>query len=95
MPVEFSPKVPIEKSPLHCGSISSVAARRSEFGDGFEVEFGDSLEGLAGGAVPEAVRQGVIPGGVFSLQDEQLGDGVAPSLEPGPPIGRATVADRA
>jgi hypothetical protein len=43
---EFSPKVPIENSPLCCASIAPVAARRHDRGKRVEVEFDDDLQGF-------------------------------------------------
>jgi hypothetical protein len=80
MPIEFSPKVPAENSPLRYASIASKATRRLDVSEDIKIEFDDGLESLGGGAVTEAVGQGVAPGGVFGLQGEQFGDSVVPSL---------------
>jgi len=56
MAARNSPEVAVENSPLHCGSVSSVAAGRDDFGEFGEVEFGDRLERLGGCAVTEALR---------------------------------------
>ena len=94
MPVEFSPEVPTENSPVRCGSITAISARWDDFGEWFEVEFSDGLQRISGGTVAEAVGQGIVPGGILGLQGEQLGDGVAPALRSGAMVGRQTVADR-
>jgi hypothetical protein len=80
MPFEFSPKVPVQNSPLRCGSVASEAAWQGDFGEGLEVEFDDGLQGISRGGVVQAVRQGFVPGGVFALQGEQFGSGVTPAL---------------
>src|SRR3954452_11891958 len=94
MPVEFSPEVPTENSPLRYGSIASKATRRLDVGEGVKIEFDDGLESLGGGAVAKVVGQGVAPGGVFGLQCEQFGDGVVPSLWSGASIGGSAIADQ-
>jgi hypothetical protein len=75
MPLEFSPKVPAENSPLRYISIASKASRWLDVGE--FVEFDDGLQRLGGGGVAKAVGQGVAPGGVFGLRGEQFGDRVA------------------
>ena len=93
MPIELSPKVPAENSPLRYASIASKATRRLDLSENVKIEFDDGLESLCGGAVPKAVGQGVAPGGVFGLQGEQFGDGVMPSLRSGASVRRAAIAD--
>jgi hypothetical protein len=87
MPIEISPKVPAENSPLRYASIVSKATRRLDFSENVKIELEDGLESLGGGAVTEAVGQGVAPGGVFGLKGEQFGDGVVPSLRAWSPSG--------
>jgi hypothetical protein len=94
MPIEFSPKVPAENSPLRYASIASKPTRRFDVGEDIKIEFDDGLESLGGGAVAKTVGQGVVPGGVFGLQGEQFGDGVAPPLWSGASIRRSAVADQ-
>jgi hypothetical protein len=94
MPTEFPPKVPAENSPLRYASIASKATRRLDVGKDVKIELDDGLQCLGGGAVAEAVRQGVAPGGVFGLQGEQFGDCVTPSLWSGASIRRSAIADR-
>ena len=65
--------------------IASEAAGWIDGGDLVEIQVGDGLEGLAGGAVTSRVRQGVEPGGAFGLQGEELGYGCAPALAAAPP----------
>ena len=45
-----------------------------------EVEVADRLQRLGGGAVLEVLWQGFQPGGIVTLQGDQLGDSVAPTL---------------
>ena len=47
MPVEFSPKAPIENSPLHCGSVATVGLRRDDSGETFEIEVDDGPKGAS------------------------------------------------
>src|ERR1700704_731493 len=94
MPIEFSPKVPAENSPLRYASIASKATRRLDVSENVKIEIDDGLESLGGGAVTEAVGQGVAPGGVFGLQGEQFGDGVVPSLRSGASVRSATASSR-
>ena len=94
MPIEFSPKVPAENSPLRYASIASKATRRLDVSEDVKIELDDGLESLGGGAVAKAVGQGVAPGGVFGLQGEQFGDGVVPSLWSGASIRRSAIADQ-
>jgi hypothetical protein len=93
MPIELSPTVPAENSPLRYASIASKAARRLDFGENVKIELDDGLESLGGGAVTKAVGQGVAPGGVFGLQGEQFGDGVTPSLWSGASVHWSAIAD--
>jgi hypothetical protein len=37
--------------------------------------------------------RGIVPGGVFALQDEERSNGVAPTLQAGAPVGRPPIAD--
>ena len=94
MPVEFSPKVPIENSPLRYVSITAEATRRLDVCEDVEVEFDDGLESLGGGAVTKAVGQGIAPSGVLGLQGEQFRDRVVPSLWSGASIRRSAIADQ-
>jgi hypothetical protein len=55
MVIEFSPKVPIEYSPLRYASITSKVTRRLDVGEDVKIEFDDGLESLGGGAVAKAV----------------------------------------
>ena len=48
---------------------------------------------VGGGGVAQTVRQSVVPGGIFGLQGEQLGDRVVPALWAGAPVGWPPVAD--
>ena len=93
MPIEFSPKAPVENSPVCCGSVASVSPGRLDVGKGFEIEIDDGLQRLSGGRVAQPVGHGIGPGGVFGLERDQLGDRVAPSLRPGAPVCRPFVSD--
>ena len=94
MPIEYSPKVPTENSSLRCGSIAAIATRRLDVGEDIKIEIGDGVQDLGGGAVAEAIWQGVAPGGVLGLQSEQFGDRVTPALRPGASICRPAPSDR-
>src|SRR6478736_5888670 len=85
MPLEFSPKVPIENSPLHCVSIASVATRWLDRGEQIQIEIDDGLQRLRGGGIAQAIRQGVAPGGIFGLQSKQFGHSIGPALWAGSP----------
>jgi hypothetical protein len=74
-------------------SISAIATWRLDCGEGIEVEIDDGLEGGGGGRVAQGIRQSLAPSGVFRLQGEQLGDGVAPALWSGAPVGGAAVSE--
>jgi hypothetical protein len=47
MPVEFSPKAPIENSPLYCGSVATEGLRRDDSGETFEIEVDDGPKGAS------------------------------------------------
>ena len=94
MPIEYSPKVPTENSSLRSGSIASIATGRLNVGEGIKIEIDNGVQGLGGGAVAEAIWQGVAPGGVLGLQSEQFGDRVTPALRSGASICRSAIADR-
>jgi hypothetical protein len=74
-------------------SVSPVATRRDNRGKLFEIEIGDGLQGFGGSRVAKAVRQGIAPGGIFSLQSEQFGDGIVPTLGSGASICCAAVSE--
>ena len=93
IPVESSPNVPIENSPVRYGSVATISAWRLDLGEVGQIEVDDDLERLGRGGVAQAIWQVIGPGGVFGLQSEQLGDGGVPALRPGAAIGRSTVAD--
>jgi hypothetical protein len=92
MPVEFSPKVPLEISPLRFGSVTAITTGRDDRGEVAEIEVDDGLKRLGSGAVAQAVGQAVGPGGVLGLRGEQLGDGIAPALGAAAPICGPAVA---
>jgi hypothetical protein len=43
MPIEYSPKVPTENSPVRCGSIATIAPWRLDVGEDIKIEIDDSL----------------------------------------------------
>src|SRR5271166_3596646 len=67
-------------------SIASVASRWYDGDELIEIQIDDGLQGRGGGSVAEAIRQDVVPGGVFGLQGEQPGDQVVPALRAGAPV---------
>jgi hypothetical protein len=73
--------------------IASVTPRRHDGGEFIEIKFDDGLQGGGSGSVAEAVRQGVVPDGVFGLQGEQSSDSVLPALRAGAPVDRPPIAD--
>ena len=93
MPIEFSSKVPVENSPLRCGSIAAVSAWWFDAGEVGHVEIDNGLQGFGRGGLTQSVWQSVSPGGVVGLQREEFGDGVVPALGTGPAIGRPAIAD--
>jgi hypothetical protein len=62
-----SPKSSGRNSPLYSDSVTAKSPRRSDIGEGIEVEIDDLLKRLGGGAVAQAFRQGVGPGGILGL----------------------------
>ncbi|HEY3797162.1 MAG TPA: hypothetical protein VGL58_02330, partial [Caulobacteraceae bacterium] len=94
MPVEFSPKAPLENSPLRFGSITAIAAWGDDRGEVVEIEVDDGLKRLRRSTVAKAVGQGVGPGGILGLQGEQFGDGVTPALSSAASVRRLAIADR-
>jgi len=93
MPIEFSPKAPVENSPLRCGLVATISPRRIDVGEVGQVELDDGLQSLGGGGLSQSFGQGFGPGGVFGLQGEEFGDGVVPALGTGPPVGGPAIAD--
>jgi len=93
MPFEFSPKAPIENSPVRCGSVASVSAWWLDVSEVCQVEIDDGLQGLAGGGLAEGVWQGVGPGNVVGLERDELGHRVAPTLRAGSTIRGLPIAD--
>jgi hypothetical protein len=74
-------------------SISSVSEWWHDDGEFIEIEFDDRQQSCSGWTVAKTVGQGVAPGGVFGLQGEQFGDGIAPALRPGASVGRSPIAE--
>jgi hypothetical protein len=92
MPVEFSPKAPLENSPLRFGLITTVATGWDDRSEVVEIEVDDGLKRLGSSAVAQIVGQGVGPSGVFGLQGLQFRDGIAPALSAAAPICGLSVA---
>jgi len=55
MPVEYSPKAPLENSPLRFGSVTAITTGRDDCGEIVEIEVDDGLKRFGGGAVAQAV----------------------------------------
>ncbi len=62
------------------GSISAEAARRNDCLEFSEVEVADRVQCLGSGTVLEVLWQGFQPSGIVTLQRDQLGDSVTPTL---------------
>ena len=92
MPVEFSPKAPLENSSLRFESVTAVASGRDDRSEVVEIEVDDGLKRLGSGAVAQIVGQAVGPCGVFGLQGLQFRDGVGPALGAAAPICGLAVA---
>lgn len=73
--------------------IVSVTPRRHGGGEFVEIKFDDSLQGGGSGSVVEAVRQGVVPDGIFGLQGEQSSDRIVPALRAGTLVHRPPIAN--
>src|SRR5208282_3652309 len=71
----------------------SVPSRWHDGDELIEIQIEDGLQGRSGGSVAEAIRQDVVPGGVFGLQGEQPGDQVVPALRAGAPVDCPPIAD--
>jgi hypothetical protein len=67
MAARNSPKSSGRNSPLHSELVTAKSSRRSDIGEGIEVEIDDLLKRLSGGAVAQAFGQGVGPGGILGL----------------------------
>jgi hypothetical protein len=81
-PVSFSPT-------SSNASISSVTTWGRNGGKFVEIEVDDGLQGDDGGRVLEPLRESIEPSCVV----EQLGDGIQPTLKPGPPVGGTPIPD--
>jgi hypothetical protein len=80
MAARNSPESSGRNSPLHSDSVTAKPPRRSDIGEGIEIEVDNLLKRLGGGAVAQAFGQGVGPGGILGLYSKQFGDGVSPAL---------------
>jgi hypothetical protein len=67
MAARNSPESSGRNSPLHSDLVTAKSPRRSDIGEGIEVEIDDLLKRLGGGAVAQAFGQGVGPGGILGL----------------------------
>ena len=67
MAARNSPESSGRNSPLHSDLVTAKSPRRSDIGEGIEVEFDDLLKRLGRGAVAQAFGQGVGPGGILGL----------------------------
>jgi hypothetical protein len=74
-------------------SVASVSAWRFNGGEFVEVDIGNYLQSVGGRGGLEAIGDRLGPGGVFSLERNQLGNGVMPPLWPGAPVSRSLVAN--
>jgi hypothetical protein len=74
-------------------SVASVSAWRFDGGEFVEVDVGNCLQSVGGSGALEGIGHRLGPGGVFSLERNQLGDSVMPSLWPGAPVSRSPVAN--
>jgi hypothetical protein len=69
------------------GLVASVSARRIDGQQLVTVEFDDPLQRLSGSAVAQGFRESVEPGGIFGLQGDEFGAGVAPAAGPAAALG--------
>jgi hypothetical protein len=67
MAARNSPESSGRNSPLHSDSVTAKSLRRSDIGEGIEVEIDDLLKRLGGDTVAQAFGQGVGPGGILAL----------------------------
>jgi hypothetical protein len=67
MAARNSPESSGRNSPLHSDSVTAKPPRRSDTGEGIEIEIDNLLKRLGGGAVAQAFGQGVGPGGILGL----------------------------
>jgi hypothetical protein len=67
MAARNSPESSGRNSLLHSDSVTAKSPRRSDIGEGIEVEIDNLLKRLGGGAVAQAFRQRVGPGGILGL----------------------------
>jgi hypothetical protein len=75
------------------GSIAPVATRRHNGGKFLEIEVDDRLECDGGWRIAQPIRQSIEPSCVVGLKAEQVGDGIHPSVKPGPPVGGTPISD--
>ena len=67
MAARNSPESSGRNSPLHSDLVTAKSPRRSDIGEGIEVELDDLLKRLGGGAVVEAFGQRGEPSGILGL----------------------------
>jgi len=51
MPIEFSPKAPVEISSLRCRSVTTITTGRDDCDEFVEIEIDDGLKRFGGGGV--------------------------------------------
>src|SRR5471032_2773874 len=74
-------------------SVASEAAWRLDGKELAEIEVGNLLQGLGGGAVAGGVGQRIEPSGIVVLQGDELGDGGLPALPARAAVDGPAVAD--
>jgi hypothetical protein len=70
-----------------------MAARWHDCDECVEVEINNNLKGLGGSTIAQAVVQRIMPTAILSMERDQPGDGVVPTLRSGPSVRRPTVTD--
>ena len=67
MAARNSPESSARNSPLYSDLVTAKSPRRSDIGEGIEVEIDDLLKCLGGGAIAQTFGQGVEPSGIVGL----------------------------
>jgi hypothetical protein len=78
---------------FHGHSIAAEAAWRFDADEIVEIEIDDGLQSVSRRCVAKTFRQGIVPAGVFGLQDKQCCDSVAPALRTCATVDRPSVLD--
>jgi len=68
-----------------CRSVTAISKRRLDRGGGVQIEIDHLLKHRRGGAVTQAFRQGIEPGGTLGLDRDQLGQRIIPAPRPASP----------